>query len=235
MILRRSQRQRRNAVAKCEEAGFLAFEKFFDDNLVARRAEGTRKTGIDGGLGFFPRCRNDDAFTGRQSVGLDNDRQALRRQIRLGGFWVHEAAVGCRRNVGLAAEILGKAFRAFELCRGFRRTEILNARLAESVTQPCNERCLGADDDQLDPRVAAKLDDDIVIGRIDRDTLGDFCNPGIPGRAEELGQERACAQRPGERVLAAARANQQDIHQVACCNSRFGVASNEKQARRPNK
>ena len=137
--------------------------------------------------------------------------------------------------LAVAAEVLGKSFRTFELSRGARRTEILDAGLAERITQSRNERRLGTDDHQLDAFVAAKRDDDVVIGRIDRDALGDLGDPGITGRAEELGQERACAQRPGERVLAAARANQQDIHQVACCNSCFGVASNAKQTSRSNK
>ena len=135
----------------------------------------------------------------------------------------------------VAAQVLGEPFRTFELRRGPRRPETLDAGLAEIITQSRDQRRLRTDDDQLDALVATKRDDDVVIGRIDRDALGDLGNSGITGRAVELGQQRACAQRPGERVLAAARADEEDIHQVACCNSCFGVASNAKQTSRSNK
>ena len=71
------------AVAQREEARLLAFEKFFDDDFRAACAERAGEAGVDGASAFVARLRDDDALAGREAVGLDDDRQALPREVGL--------------------------------------------------------------------------------------------------------------------------------------------------------
>jgi hypothetical protein len=51
-----------------------------------------------------------------------------------------------------------------------------------------------------------------VVGRIDVDQPGMLGYAGIAGRGEQLAEQRRLRELPGERMFAAARAKQQDIH-----------------------
>ncbi len=74
----------------------------------------------------------------------------------------------------------------------------------ERVDQPQDERRFGADDDEIDPLVAAELDERLDIGRADRNALGFVGDPGVAGGAEQAVDQRRRRNRPGERVLATA-------------------------------
>ncbi len=112
------------------------------------------------------------------------------------GLAIHETAIGGGRNVGRAAEIFGETFRAFELGRGFRRTEIADAGLAERVAETRDERRFGADHDQLDVLIAAEPDDGVVVGGIERDALRDFGDAGVSGRADRALSAEGLRSRP---------------------------------------
>src|SRR5690606_10389536 len=111
------------------------------------------------------------------------------------------------RDIRLAAEILGKPFRAFELRRCFRRSEIADAGFAEGIAKARDERRFGSDHDKLDAMFAAKSDDRVMIGRIEPDAFSEFRDPCVSGSTKKFAQQRAGAQSPGERVFPAARAD----------------------------
>ena len=65
------------AVGDDDEARFLAFEKFLDDDARAGRAHAiVDEHHVDRGVRFGGGRRDDDAFAGGEAVGLDDDRRA---------------------------------------------------------------------------------------------------------------------------------------------------------------
>src|SRR5262245_32681091 len=159
VVLRRYKRERGLAVAQSEEARLLAVEKFLDHHFAPRRSERAGETGIDGALGFFLRRGDDDAFAGRESVGLDHDRKFLRRDVGLGGSRIGKAAIGGGGNAIGGTEILGEAFRAFEPRRLARRPEYFDPGALEIVGETGDERRLGSDHHEPDPALLAEADD----------------------------------------------------------------------------
>ena len=112
------------------------------------------------------------------------------------------------------AERLGEGLRSFELRGGLARPETGDARGAQRVRQPGDQRRFRTDHDEIDPLTPAEG------RRRPRDRrgssaarLGDVRDAGIAGRDEQLCQPRAVPS-PGQRMLAAARADQQDVHRV---------------------
>ena len=157
-------------------------------------------------------CGDDHALAGGQPVGLDDDGQALRGHIRLGGGRVVEAAIGRRGDAVFGAEILGEAFGAFELGGGARRTEHLDAGRFEIVGEPGDERRLGPDHHQADVLLPAEADHRRMIRQVERHAVGDRFDPRIARRAVEPVEQGALPELPGERVLAASPSDQQQIH-----------------------
>ena len=116
------------------------------------------------------RLGDDDALAGGEAVGLDHDRQRLRRRDRpCAAAASREAAVGGGRDAELGAEVLGEALRAFELGRGLGRAEGLDAGRRQVVGEARDQRRLGPDHDEADVVVAAERDDGRVVGDVERD------------------------------------------------------------------
>jgi hypothetical protein len=72
------------------------------------------------------------------------------------GFRREETPIARRRDAGVAAQILGEAFRAFQLRPGLRRPEGADAGGFQIVDQAGDERRFRADDDQIDLLAPAK-------------------------------------------------------------------------------
>ena len=142
-----------------------------------------------------------------------------RGEIRLGAGGVREAAIGRGRNAELGAQILGESLRAFELRRRLLRPEALDSRRREIIYQTGDQRRFRPDDDEIDRVVRAEADDGSMVGDGERDALGDLRNSAVPGRTIELGQQRAGAQLPGERMLAAAGADEEYVHRCLSLES----------------
>jgi hypothetical protein len=53
-----------------------------------------------------------------------------------------------------------------------------------------------------------------VVGEVERDKLGLLRDAGIARRALEVRRQRASRDRPGQRVLAAAGAEEKDVHML---------------------
>ena len=205
------------AVDQREKARLLAGEEFLDDDLGPGRAEAALRRAP-----HRPRAcasatvgGDDDALAGGQPVGLDDDRRALRGDIGLRRGGVGEAAIGGGRDALAGAEVLHEALRAFE--RGGRGVGPNAAMPAASSasTRPRDQRRLRPDDDEIDPLAPAERDErrrcrSAAIAH----AFGLLGDAGIARRAIEPVDQRRGGDRPAQRVLAPARADDQDPHSV---------------------
>ncbi len=212
MVLRRGQCDRGLAVAQREKGRFLAGEKFLDDDFAAGFAQAAAEHHVDGRFGLGDGLRHHHALAGGEAVGLDHDRRAARARIGLGRIGGVEALIGGGRDAVFPAQILGEALGAFEPCRGPGRSERLDAGGFQVVDDAGAERRLRPDHHKVDAMFAAKRDHRPMIGEVEADAFGLPRDAGIARRAIEPVGERACRHFPGQRMLAPAGAQQQDIH-----------------------
>ena len=213
VILRRAKRHQRGAVGEDEEARLLAFKEFLDHRL--RLA--VREQRVERGLGLGAGEGDDDALARRQPVGLDDHGQregAGERDVRVGAVRYADIARG--RNPCARAQILGEALRPFELGSGPGRTEDGDGSGAQRVGEAVDERRLGADHDEADALFADEGDDGSVIRRIEAHERRKAGDAGVARRGIERIEARRKAGRlhqlPRERMFAAPRAQQQDVH-----------------------
>ena len=179
---------------------------------------------VDGGFGLGDVQSHDDAFARGEAIGLDDDGRALRARIGLGRRSGAEAFIGRGRDAVRLAQILGEALGAFEPRGRLGRAEGLDAGGFEVVDDAGAQRRLGPDHDEIDAVSAAKGDHSRMVGEIERDALRLLRDAGIAGRAEQPVGERARGHFPGQRVLAPAGAENEDVHAVGTLFSVPGLA-----------
>ena len=83
---------------------------------------------------------------------------------------------------------------------------------ARSSTIPATSGASGPTTTKPMPVAPAEADDGSVVGDVEGDELGDLGDAGIARRGVELGQPRRLGQLPGQRVLAPAGADEEDLH-----------------------
>ena len=83
---------------------------------------------------------------------------------------------------------------------------------SRSSTMPAHQRRLRPDDDQVDLVALAERDDRGVVGDVERHAFRLARDAGIARRAIEPVGERACRHLPGQRVLAPARTEEENVH-----------------------
>ena len=215
MVLRRGERNRGLAVAEREERGFLALEKLLHHQLGAGLAQPAAEHHVDRGLRLGDAFRHHHALAGGEPVGLDDDRRALRAHIVLRRRRRGEPLVGGGRDVVRPAQVLGEALGAFEAGGGLARAERLDAGGREIIDDAGAERRLRPDHDQIDRMRLAERDHRRVVGDVERHDLALLGDAGIAGRAIEPLGERARGDLPGERMLAPAGAEEEDVHECA--------------------
>ena len=123
-----------------------------------------------------------------------------------------DANIVGRWNSVCAAQVLGEAFGSLE--PGRRRTgpEYRDVRGTERVRNAGNQRRFGPDNDQIDSLASGECDDCFRIARIDDNAICPALNARISRRCNELAAARRLPKTPGERILATARAQKQNIH-----------------------
>ena len=82
----------------------------------------------------------------------------------------------------------------------------------EIVDDARRQRRLRADHDEIDGVAPAELDHRGMVSDIERHAFRLAGDPGIAGRAPQLGQQRRRGDLPCESVFAAAGTEQKDIH-----------------------
>ena len=222
-VARGRERDRALAVAQREQRELVAVEELLDhDRDVAEPA-------LDQHLvQRRPRLRlrggDRDALARRQTVGLDHRRVAGDRgHARLD---VAHDLVRRRGDAGGGHDLLGVRLRALEPGGGGDRAEAADAGGVQRVGEPGDERRLGPDDDEVDPGVARRGRErgGIVRGRVERPRVA--ADARVAGGAQHLRRLRGAQQRPDDRVLATAGADDQDPH-TAPMKSSIGIAESD--------
>src|SRR5262249_59665019 len=97
-----------------------------------------------------------------------------------------------------------------------RWTEGTQSLLREAIDHAERERHLRADDGEVDLPIAGKPGEPFEIVGRERDAGRDVGDAGVPGRAPHSLHLRAPREPPGERVLAAAAADDAGAHARQC-------------------
>ena len=84
------------------------------------------------------------------------------------------------------------------------------ALLREKVGQPRRQRGLGPDHGEVDPLRHREIPQSVEVIRREGDAFRAPRDTGVPGRGVDLGDERAFRDLPGQGVLAAAAADDED-------------------------
>ncbi len=182
VILRRAEGQEGLAIGQDEQARFLTLQEFLDDDFGTRHREqvGDRALGLGLGEG------NGHALARRQAIGLDDDGQAEGRRQR--GLRLRQRAhpnITGGRDVGAAAQVLGKALRALQLRGGLARPEHRYALGPERIGQAVDQRRFRANHDQAHAMLLHECHDGGVIGRVQRDAGRMRGDTGVAGRGVE--------------------------------------------------
>ena len=111
-----------------------------------------------------------------------------------------------------AQRSLVKPFEPSSCAAAFDGPNTLILARGEIVGKPGHQRHLGSDHDKADVVLAQKRDDGGVVGDVERHALGHLGDAGVAGRAIELAQQGAARKGPGQRMLAAAGADEEYVH-----------------------
>jgi hypothetical protein len=84
--------------------------------------------------------------------------------------------------------------------------------MTERVGKSCHERCLGAHDHEVDLELPAKPEQAFAVLGADSVTLPEAGDPRVARSRVQPLETWALRELPGERVLATARADDQDPH-----------------------
>jgi hypothetical protein len=109
-------------------------------------------------------------------------------------------------------EALGEALAGFEHGGGAGRTEDAEATVLEGIDNAEGERQLRADDGERGLLGEGDADEGVEVAQVDGDTAGDFGDAAVAGGADDFSDSIAALYRPGQRVLAASRTQDQDFH-----------------------
>ena len=117
-------------------------------------------------------------------------------------------------NLVALEEALGEAFAGFEHGRRPRWPEDAQAALLEGIDHAQREGQLRADDGQLRLLVLDHANHRLHILQINRNAARNPLHAAIAGSADHLRHPRAAFDRPGQRVLAASRTQNQNLHRA---------------------
>ena len=118
---------------------------------------------------------------------------------------------GGRRAAG-GADLLGEGLRGLEPRRRAAGAEGEDAAGAQHVGDAFGQRRLGADHDEVDGVLGAEGEDLLAVEDVERHAGRLLGDAGVAGRAPEPVAFRVLREGPGQRVLAAAAAEDEDVH-----------------------
>jgi hypothetical protein len=200
------------AIGEDEEAGLFTRHEFFDHNFSARRAELAAEHVVDRGKSLGFGHGDDDAFTRRQPVGLDDDRRALCVDVVLGRGSFGEAGPGGGRGGAGVADFLGKGLGSLQLGRRSRRPEGQKASGAASICHPGGQGGFGTDDHEVDGVLLAERHHDRAVQNVDVGTFRQHSDPRIAGGHDQPVTFGVLLYRPGQSMFAATGPEDEDIH-----------------------
>ena len=107
---------------------------------------------------------------------------------------------------------LVKPFEPSSCAADFVGPNVLKPAASRSSDQPGDQRRLRADHDEVDLVGLAERDHRGVVGDVERHALGLLRDAGVARRADEPVGQRAGGELPGQRVLASAGAEEENVH-----------------------
>ena len=131
--------------------------------------------------------------------------------------------MGAGRDAGRLHDLLRERLGALEPRGGRDRAEAAHALGRQRVGEARDERRLRPDDDEVDAGLARRAGERGGVVRRRLEHAGVAADARVPGRAQDLGRLRRAQQRADERVLAPARADDEDPH-TAPMKSSIGIA-----------
>ena len=204
-------------IAHDDEAGFFAFEKFFDDDFVAGITKAAAQHGLGRSDGFIRGLRHDYTLARSKAAGFHHDGRRLRGQPCTIEILAGELAIArCWNSVALQ-ELLGEHLGAFELRRCLARAKAGQAARGKVIDDSCHQRPLGADDGELNAFCCGEVSQLLHLLHADGHIahLGFACSARIAGRNDHFGDARRLRALPRQCMLAAAAAD--DEYLVAFC------------------
>ena len=98
------------------------------------------------------------------------------------------------------------------MCGQFRRPKNSETPRFEVINDSRRERIIRPDDGEIDRVLSRKICQRRQIARLDRDVLADLSRARLPRRAENPVDAGGLLQFPGERMFAAAAADDENSH-----------------------
>ena len=214
VILTRLHRYDRLAVAEAEHRHLAPDHTFLDEHPRAALAEFAALHHLHNGLlRLFHRRRDDHALAQRQPIRLDDNRRALRVQIRQRLVHLGEDFALRRGDSVFAHQVFGEDLARLHLRRVSRRPKRRNPRRLQLVHAAQRQRIIRRDADKIDLFPLRQRDNTLDIRRLDlRDAPRDLRNTRVARRAEDLRHVLRFAQLFAYSVLASAAANHQYLH-----------------------
>ena len=207
------QRQHGGPIRQHEERDLLAFHELLDHDGAPGLAEASlHEAQRDGAVGLLQGPADLHALAGGEPIGLDHQRRAQLPAVAARGAGLGERPEARRRDPVARHEILGEDLRALEAGRRGARAEDMKPSLEKAVGEPQGQRQLGPHDGEVHALPRGDRHQPLDVGVLQRDAVGMPGDPRIPRRGEEPAEPRALGELPGERVLAAATADQQYSH-----------------------
>jgi hypothetical protein len=130
------------------------------------------------------------------------------------GWNIGNPAIGCSRDIVAGTEILHETLGTLHFSCSRTWSERFYAEIRQLISESCDERGFGANDDKLDFIVLRESDDPVDVLSGYGDAFGFLRNSGIAWRAIELGNQRGTRNSPAQRMFTAAAAYYQDPHCV---------------------
>ena len=197
-----------------DEARFLALQEFLDDDLISGIAETPRQHLLCRGVGLVQCLGDHHALARRQTAGLDDDGGPLGAQPRRIVVGAREGPVRRRRHRVSLQELLGECLGTLEP-RGLPgRSKAREPCCLERIDDAGYQRRFRADDGQPHRLSACQIDHPgDVCGRdryVAHPRLGG--GTGVTRRDDDLADAGGSGAAPGQRMLAAASADDQHFH-----------------------
>ena len=230
-VARGRERQRALAVAEREHGQLVADQQLLDEHrvvaeaaLLEHRDQRRARLGLVG--------RDHDALARRQAVGLDHGGVGVDRLQALGDRAHDPVAAG--RHAGRLHHLLGEQLRALEPRGLADRPEARDGGGPQRVDEPVHERRLRARRRRSRRRRRSpRRSTESVIADVGVERLRLRADPGVAGHAQQLRALRRARQRADQRVLAAARADDEDPDggfggaQSEAMKSSIGIAASD--------
>ena len=219
MILSCGESQNGGAVSDRQNAGFLAKQSLFDDELITGFAElAPPGNAIDRVERITLDIANDDALSCRQSVCLHDHGHGV-VGIGITIFDIASRIVSAAkclvaggRNVRGVKQVFAKNFTAFQFgCCG-RRSKYENSSRLKRIDEASDQRCFGANDDKINRLLFGKPHQCHVVGGGNRHVSRFGCSSGVAWRDKNLCYTWALRYFPTQCVLPTTRSNDKNFH-----------------------